>query len=262
MFQSPAQATFRDSLAWRIIAAIPFLIILAVGIAIYVDTKELDPILWSFITFFGLLFVYACVWAAKRRITIHPEGICYRSMTDEKDLRWDEITETRYGQQQVNVYAHFGLIGLILALRKNQGLMRSLEIIGPRTIKISSNIRDNREAISAVLSAVNPRLQQEAERILNSGGTVSFGNLALTPMGVVWKGKDPIPYSAIAKCRIDGSFLRVKAEGKWLDNVAVGVKKIPNVFVFLDMVQQRRETFGQKTAAAIAGSSAGQYLAN
>ena len=260
MFPSPAQRTFRDSLTWRIVAAIPFLIALVIAIAVYMEIPQIEPISWSFVAFFGLLFIYACVWAAKRRISIHAEGITYKSMTDEKDLRWDEITETCYGQQQVNMYAHFGLIGLLLSLMKGQNLLRSLEIVGPRKIKITSNIRDNQEAISAVLAAVNPRLQKEAERVLGSGGTVSFGNLSLTSAGVVWKGKDPIPYSAIAKCRIDGSFLRIKAEGKWLDNVAVTVKKVPNVFVFLDMVQQRCETFGQKAAAAIAGSSASQYL--
>ena len=151
MVPSPAQHTFRDSLTWRIVAFVPFLIGLTIAIVVYMDTYQIAAVSWSFVAFFGLLFIYACVWAAKRRISIHAEGITYKSMTDEKDLRWDEITETRYSQQQVNMYAHFGLIGLLLSLKANQSLLRSLEIIGPRKIKITSNIRDNQEAISAVL---------------------------------------------------------------------------------------------------------------
>lgn len=260
MFPSPAQRTFCENLTWRLLAALPLLVVGGIGALIYFQRQQLDLIFWGFFAFFALLFLYACVWAAKRRLTIHAEGISYQSLTAETDLRWDEITETRYGQQPINMYAHFGLIGLLLSLGKGQKVQRSLEVIGPRTIKITPQIRDNPEAIRQVLERVNPRIRQEAERLLNSGGTIPFGNMALSPVGVIWKGKEPIPYSAIVKCRIDGALLRIKAEGKWLDNVAVNAKRVPNIFVLLDLVEQRRSRLGQMTAAAIAGSSSSQYL--
>lgn len=260
MFPSPAQRTFGENLTMRILAALPLLIVGGIGAVIYSQSQSLDPILWGIIAFSVALFLYACIWAAKRRVTIHQEGVSYKSLMNETDLRWDEITETRYGQQPVNMYAHFGLIGLLLSLRKGQNVQRSLQVIGPRIIKITSQIRDNPEAIRLVLEHVNPRLRQEAARLLDSGGTIPFGNLALSPVGVIWKGKEPIPYSAIVKSRIDGALLRIKAEGKWLDNVAVNAKRVPNVFVFLDLVEQRRGALGQMTAAAMAGSSSSQYL--
>jgi hypothetical protein len=263
VFLSPAQRTFKDNSLWRLIAATPFLILLAIAIFAYFDTRTFDPALWSLAAFFALPFAYAWIWAAKRRISIHAEGISYKSIMNEKDLRWDEITETRYSQQPFNTGAHFGVIGLlIMALsKKSDKMIRSFQIIGPRTIKISSNIRDQQEAIRMVLQAVNPRFRQDAERVLNSAGTVSFGGIALSPVGVVWKSKDPIPYSAIVKCRMDDAFLRIKAEGKWLDNIAVSPKKIPNVFVLLDMIEARRgPAVGQQAVTAVAGSSANLYL--
>ena len=263
MFSSPAQRTFKDNLTWRLIAAIPFLIMLVVAIIDYYDTQKFDSVLWGIAAFFALLFAFACVWASKRRISVHAEGISYKSMTNEVDLRWDEITETRYGQQPFNAGVHFGLLGLLImaAAKKGDKMIRSFQIIGPRTIKISSNIRDQQEVISLVLQAVNPRFRQDAERLLNSGGTVSFGTISISPVGVIWKSKEPIPYSAIVKCRMDDAYLRIKAEGKWLDNIAVSPKKIPNVFVLLDLIEARRGTgLGQQTAAAMAGSSASMYL--
>jgi len=77
---------------------------------------------------------------------------------------------------------------------------------------------------------------------------------------VVWKSKEPIPYAALVKCKIDGSMLRVKAEGKWLDNIAITAKKVPNVFILLDLIEEKRSTADGKTAFAMAGSSASQYL--
>src|SRR6267143_1267050 len=114
--------------------------------------------------------------------------------------------------------------------------------------------------VRLVLAAINPRLRQDAERVLNSGGTVSFGKISLSPAGVVWKSKEPIPYAALVKCKIDGSILRVKAEGKWLDNIAVTAKKVPNVFILLDLIEEKRSTAPGKTTVAMAGSSANQYL--
>ncbi len=263
MFPSPAQRTFKDNSLWRLIAATPFLIMLAIAIFAYFDTHTFDPTLWIIVALSALPLAYACVWAAKRKVSIHAEGISYKSMMNEKDLRWDEITETRYGQQPFNVSVHFGLIGaLIMAIaKKGDKMIRSFQIVGPRTIKISSNIRDQQDAIHMVLQAVNPRFRQDAERILSSSGTVSFGGISLSPVGVIWKSKEPIPYSAIVKCRMDDAFVRIKAEGKWLDNIAVSPKKIPNVFVLLDMIEARRgPALGQKTAAAVAGSSASLYL--
>src|SRR5712664_2317619 len=177
-------------------------------------------------------------------------------------LAVDEITETRYGQQPINAAAHFGLIGWLVAAmaRGNNKVIRSLELIGPHKIGLNSNIRDVAELVRLVLAAVNPRLRKDAERILNSGGTVSFGKISLSPGGVVWKSKEPIPYSALVKCKIDGSMLRVKAEGKWLDNIAITAKKVPNIFVLLDLIEEKRSTAAGKTAFAMASSTANQYL--
>jgi hypothetical protein len=209
---------------------------------------------------FGLLFAYACLWK-KTTVTVYEEGISYKSPFGQKDLRWNEITETRYGQQPVNVAVHFGLIGWVVAAMAggNNKMNRSFELIGPQKIAVNSNIRDVEEVVRLCLAEINPRLRQDAEHILNSGGTVSFGRISLSPAGVVWKSKEPIPYPAIVKSKIDGSMLRIKAEGKWLDNITITAKKVPNVFILLDLIEKRRSGMVPKTTVT-AGSSANQYL--
>jgi hypothetical protein len=107
-------------------------------------------------------------------------------------------------------------------------------------MKLTPNLRDVDEAIRLVLAAVNPPMRKEAETLLNGGGTVQFGDLSLVPQGVVWKKKEPIPYSSIVKCKLDGKNLRIKAEGKWLDNVSVAAEKIPNLFVALEIIEEKR----------------------
>ena len=261
MFFSPARNTFRYTLSWCIAVGIVFVPLLVWAAYDFYQSRRADPVLAFFTAMLGLLFAYAWMWT-KTRVTLHEEGISYKSPFKQKELRWDEITETRYGQQPLNLAVHFGLIGWLVAAigRGNDKMIRTLEIVGPQKIVLNSNIRDVQELVRLVLAAVNPRLRQDAERILNSGGTVSFGKISLSPAGVVWKSKEPIPYAALLKSKIDGSMLRLKAEGKWLDNIAVTAKKVPNVFILLDLIEERRAAVPGRTAAVAAGSPASQYL--
>ena len=261
MFISPPRNTFRYTFSWFILAALFFVPILIWQIYDYRQTHQVEPGLAFFTAISGVFVAYAWWWT-KTRVALHDEGISYKSPFGEKELRWDEITETRYGQQPMNAGAHFGLIGWLIAAiaSSNNKMIRSFELIGPHKIAINSNIRDVEEIVRLALLAVNPRLRQEAERILNSGGTVSFGKISLSPTGVIWKTKEPIPYTSLMKCKIDGSMLRIKAEGKWLDNIAIAAKKVPNIFVFLDLVEAKRSAMAGKTAPAMAATSAHQYL--
>src|SRR5579872_3247091 len=131
MFASAAQYTFRDTSTYRIFAALPFIGFLAWGLYDFSQSHAFNPVAWFFIGLFGALFAFACLWAAQRKITIHEEGICYKSLVSEVDLRWDEITETRYGQAPVNYGGHFGLIGLLiatLARSSDKNLIRTFKI--------------------------------------------------------------------------------------------------------------------------------------
>ncbi|HET6933419.1 MAG TPA: DUF6585 family protein [Candidatus Angelobacter sp.] len=264
MFPSPAERTFKDTVLWRMVAAIPFLGLLAWGVYDYSDNHRFDPVLWSAVAVAGLVCAYAFIWAAARRITFHAEGLSYKSLVSDIDLPWTSITETRYSQQQINMGAHFGLIGVLLSAAASKGdsgqMFRTLEVVGQRKITFNSNIRNVAEAMQLVLQKVNPRIREQAERMLSSGGTVAFGNVSLSPQGVIWKGKQPIPYNSIVKYRLDGPSLKIKSDGKWLNDISVNAKKVPNVFVLLDMIEQRRTALGSMTAAAMAGSSAGRYL--
>jgi hypothetical protein len=260
MFLSPPRSTFRYTVTWCVAAALPFFPLLVWAAYDFYQSRRVDPVLGFFTGLFGLLFAYACLWR-KTTVTVHEEGISYKSPFRQTDLRWNEITETRYGQQPINVAVHFGLIGWLVAAMAggNSRMNRSFELVGPQKIAVNSNIRDVEEVVRLCLAEINPRLRKDADRILSSGGTVSFGKISLLPAGVVWKSKEPIPYTAIVKSKIDGSMLRIKAEGKWLDNIAITAKKIPNVFVLLDLIEERRSAMAPKTAAT-PGSTANQYL--
>jgi len=128
-------------------------------------SRQVDQVLAFFTGAFGLCCVRLAVDENKSLPFMRKDP--YKSPFREKDLRWDEITETRYGQQPINAGAHFGLIGWLIAAmaRATNKMIRSLELIGPHKIVLNSNIRDVEELVRLVLAAVNPRLRKDAERI-------------------------------------------------------------------------------------------------
>jgi hypothetical protein len=243
VLNTPLRHTFTESLLWRTLAAIAFLMGLAVAVFYLSFTGRFQPVVWGFVALFGLLFAYAWLWTANREVTITADGISYRSLVRKIDVHWSDVTETRYSQQS-DAEAYARKIPLISALLAQDSHDRRLQIVGKYTISLTSNLQEIDLAIRMVLDSINPRLQKLAEQTMDASGAVSFGRIRLTPFGVMWKDSAPIPYDALVKCRIDGKYLRVKAEGRWSDNIKEELQEIPNVFVLLDMVDARRLTAG------------------
>jgi uncharacterized protein DUF6585 len=255
MFPSPAQRTFHDAVTFRMAGAISFAGFLAWGLYDYHQTNIFEPLLWTLIGIVGVLCAYAFIWAAARKVTFHMEGISYRSLVRHVDIPWTDIWETRYKQTPEQVEVGIGWFGLVKNLT-----FRNLQIIGQSKITLNSNISQVEEAMQLVFQNVNPRIKELAESMLSSRGIIAFGNIALSPEGVIWKENDPVPYSAIVKCCIDGLNIKIKSEGKWLNDISVNTEKVPNVFVLLDMIEERRLVPASMQSAAVTASSAARYL--
>src|SRR5215472_5352348 len=66
----------------------------------------------------GLLFATAALWLAlgKSVLIINDAGVRRESLLGQQEMAWSQITETRYQVVPINVYAHFGLLGALLAM--------------------------------------------------------------------------------------------------------------------------------------------------
>ena len=128
MFMSPPRNTFRYTFNWLILSALLFVPLLVWAAYDYSQRRQVEPGLAFFTAAFGVLFAYAW-WRTKTRVTVRDEGIRYKSPFTEKDLRWDEVTETRYGQQPINAGMHFGLLGWLIAsiASSSNKMIRSFE---------------------------------------------------------------------------------------------------------------------------------------
>jgi len=262
MFVSPPQFTFKHGWAWRILMALITLTIVAFAAVEYRDSHEIDPWFLTFALVCVALTVFAFIAIGKIEVRGHDEGLARVSLFGVREIPWNDVTEYRYRQVPVNYAAHFGLVGYLLMIfaRKGSGsatLQRRLKIKGQdgAAITISENVRDSEEVIGLILSRVQPRLLAVARSYLDSGAGGSFGKITLSTNGLSWKGKDPVPYANLMKPRIDGQKLRIKAQGKWLDLVAVNCDAVPNVFILLDLVDEQLVKAGVSTQNVLRASS-------
>ena len=82
----------------------------------------------------------------------------------------------------INVYAHFGLIGAVLAMSSKSGRAQlTLELISDdrKKLKVKSNFRNADEAIGIILGRILPPMVQNVKVRLQRGETEQFGGVGL-----------------------------------------------------------------------------------
>jgi hypothetical protein len=176
----------------------------------------------------------------KSSLVITDSGVRRESLFGQQEITWAQVVETRYQVVPINVYAHFGLIGALIAMssQKSGRANLTLELIGHdrKKLKVTSNYRNADEAIGIILSRLVPPMVQSVKSRIQRGETAQFGSVGLSAVAVTCKGTS-IPVSEITRAELAGSYLQIMRSGKWLSAVKVRSIKVPDVLVFLEVLE-------------------------
>jgi hypothetical protein len=186
----------------------------------------------------------ALLWIAlgKSTLIINDAGVRCESLFGQQEMAWTQITETRYRVVPINVYAHFGLLGALIAMASKSSksgrahLALTLLSGDGKKLKVTSNYRHADEAIGIILERILPAKVQNVKARVQRGETVNFGGVGLSATTVTWKNNS-IPVSEITKAELAGSNLQIKRQGKWTSAVSVRSDKVPDVLVFLEVLE-------------------------
>jgi hypothetical protein len=222
-----------------------FLALAVLGLVVGLWSAQDDPrasahpnLLWASI---GLMFLGAALWVVlgKSVLIINDSGVRRESVLGQQEIAWTQIMETRYRVVPINVYAHLGLIGAVLAMSSKSGRAQlTLELIGHdrKKLKVTSNFRNADEAIGIILGRIMPPMVQNTKARLQRGETVQFGGIGLSATTVTWKGAS-IPISQITRAELVRINLQIKQQGKWRNAINVRSDKVPDVLVFLETLE-------------------------
>lgn len=161
-----------------------FLVLLVLGLLVgfwtaqdHQSTSSSATLMWISI---GLVLAVAALWVTlgKAVLIINDSGVRQESVLGQQEIAWGQIIETRYRVIPVNMYAHFGLIGALLATSsKSGGAQLTLELVSHdrKKLKVTSNYRNADEAIGIILGRIIPPMVQSVKARLQRGETVQFG---------------------------------------------------------------------------------------
>jgi hypothetical protein len=136
---------------------------------------------------------------------------------DDVDGLWEAIT---------NHYTNGVYTGTTHNYRiRSRGSEVSLNDVYPTIKWLGERIRDE----------VSSRQFNRAINTLNEGGTVRFGRLSVSPEGLGCDGS-VLPWSDVEKVEIQQGIISVRKHGKWFNWGKVTVPEVPNVFVFIALV--------------------------
>lgn len=249
MFLSPAEKTYAYSTGFKMIAWVPFLLVAGIGAAVVApDWQKLEQPLWLAGLIAGAAFsVFLWMNLSREFVFVHNEGIARSSLFGAKEIRWEQVKETRYSQTTTaqNVGVHFGLIGIAIsaALSRKADASKATQVLkiisqDGTKINLTNYLQNHRELMMTVLSRVNPRLLNELRGRVKQGIPVEFGKLQLSLEGVRWGSKGPLPYQQIETAGVLGQNSCIKATGKWMSFVSVGASRVPNAFVAVDLIEE------------------------
>jgi hypothetical protein len=189
----------------------------------------------------GLVVAGTALWIAlgKSVLIVNQSGVRRESVLGQQEMAWSQIKETRYRVIPINMYGHFGLVGALLAMSSKSGRAQlTLQLISHdgKKLNVNSNYRKVDEAIGLILARINPAMVQNVKARLQRGETVQFGSLGLSATALTWKGAS-IPVSELTKAELVRTNLQIKRQGKWLSAVSVRSDKVPDVLVFLEVLE-------------------------
>lgn len=243
MFLSPPQQSHSQTVAIRLgITLLLLLIAVPLAIAAFGGKGKVEPIALTIAI--ALVALCAALWVmiGKTVLTVHQEGIRRATAFRSTEIAWEDVAETRYRAIPIQAGGLLGAAALAAAKRAGgKAAVTSLRLTviakdGSR-ILITSNYRQASDAMGLILGKVQPPMLASARRRVEAGETVVFGPLSVSRIGVAWKRKDPVPFAELSSARIVGQYLRLRRKGKLFDIAKVRTDKVPDVLVFMDLLE-------------------------
>lgn len=117
----------------------------------------------------------------------------------------------------------------------------SYRLIDPagQTLGLAGGFHRPEEWGQAIQQAVTDAQLPRAVAAIQSGGSLSFGDISLN-RETVWASGKSVPWTRIQEIKVKDGRVSLRVEGKWLALTTTMVRSIPNFFVFYALAERLR----------------------
>ena len=194
-----------------------------------IDDKLPGPLIIAVIMFaLGMLAGWGAFSNWRKGVMLYERGFAYNDRKGLQTWHWEDVVSltsaiTRHYTN--GIYTHTTHI-YVLTNRQNQKL------------RLADSIVKVEELAKTIEASIYPLLYAPAADQYNSGQTVVFGPLSINKQGITIY-KKTYPWTDVKEVSIQRGMVKVaKKDGGWFSGASASAAAIPNLRVFLTMVQQ------------------------
>lgn len=191
------------------------------------DDRPPVMILAGFVLLVGWVMIESWLRSRGLSVQVFADGLVRSQYGKSVVVRWDEIA----GVWQAITKHYYN--GIYTGTTHAYTVQKA---DGTQT-KFNDTLKNVEELGNTIQQEVTKRLLPRAAATYNNGGTVSFGKLAISPMGLSW-GDKSLPWAEIQGVQVNKGVLSVKKQGKWLKWANIPVATIPNLLVALTLIDR------------------------
>jgi Family of unknown function (DUF6585) len=160
------------------------------------------------------------------QVDIHEQGFVYSTVFETANVRWEDVSAVWQAKcaRQRNGPTTSATYTVLLKNKKKL-------VLDNERFKNAEGLGDT------IQKEVTRRLMPRYSELLKTGGTAKFGKLSISRQGLS-NGKETILWAQVKAVRINNGIININKEGKWLGWANVMAYEIPNLFVFLGLIDQ------------------------
>ena len=182
----------------------------------------------------GLVFIGAGIYLALTpviygswRVYICSDGFAFRRGKRIDAFRWDQVESIRQAVTRRYYYGIYTGTTHRYTIRRKDGVQ----------IALRDQFADVEQIGNTLSNAITQALFPQVLAAYNAGQTITFGSLSVSLQGVSNNnGQTWLPWNQIKEIKINRGVISVRQEGKWLNWSTAYASRIPNISVFLALV--------------------------
>jgi hypothetical protein len=188
--------------------------------------RELQPLFIVGVIFLLVAGGGIINWLREYKVDIYEQGFIYSTAFETVNVHWEDVIAV-WQAKRVRQRNGPTTSATYTVLLKNKKKF----IIDSERFKNPEGLGD------AIQKEVTRCLMPKYFQLLKSGDTVDFGKLKLSRRGIS-NLKETIPWSQVRDVRVNLGMINVNKDGKWLVLSSVYAHEIPNLYVFLTLIDQ------------------------
>ncbi len=224
----PELETYRGNKIVMVVVAI--LALMPASIAYLAFTTTPDKGFQVFALFLLAVPIFFIFWLKSIQVTLHNDGITYRSLFGEKEMRWDAVD--RFGYEAVKRSVNFIPVGTYYLFR--------LKDAEGKKMRIGNRVEHPAKLGEKLIELTYPELYRKVVERYNNGEVLDFGAIKVSHAdGIKMKkffGHKVIPWNQVSSYAIQKGTFYVWRVGEKI-TFGCSLHNVPNAFVLLGLLK-------------------------